>query len=176
VPWSSAVCCFMSRTRSILAAAPAALGRAAPRLAALTPAERRLLLQAPVVLPAVALALRWGGLTRVQQRLLRPGAGVQAPGSSAERRAAAERLAWCVQVASAYGPWPANCLQRSVVLCWFLHRRGLTGELRMGVRQDEDGSLDFHSWVEHDGFVLNDTRDVRERYAAFSTAGTPVTT
>lgn len=85
----------------------------------------------------------------------------------------AERLSWCVQVAAAYGPWPANCLQRSVVLCWFMQRRGLPGDLRIGVRKDERGALDFHAWVEHDGKVVNDRRDVVVRYAVFEGAITP---
>lgn len=154
----------MSRTSRILGALPGATRRAGPRLRALSFAELRLLLQAPLVLPVVALALRRYGLSAVQERLL----ASAAPTTSAEPdRARAERISWCVQVAAAYGPWPANCLQRSVVLCWFLHRRGLHGDLRIGVRRTEDDRLDFHAWVEHDGVVINDRRDVRERYATF---------
>lgn len=154
----------MSRTSRILGALPGATRRAWPRLRALRLDELRLLLEAPLALPAVALALRRYGLNAVQARLLS-----SADPTSVARpdRARAERISWCVQIAAAYGPWPANCLQRSVILCWFLHRRGLHGDLRIGVRRTEDNRLDFHAWVEHDGVVINDRRDVRERYATF---------
>jgi hypothetical protein len=80
----------------------------------------------------------------------------------------ARRAAWVVYAGSAYGPWPANCLQRSVVLWWFLRRRGLDGQLRIGVRRDPQlQKLTFHAWVEYDDVVLNDAIDVRERYVVF---------
>lgn len=123
-----------------------------------------LLIQAPFALPALAWALRRQGLGRVQERLLGP---VSARGGLVTDLARAERLAWIVLVASAYGPWPANCLHRAVCLTWYLHRRGLVGELRIGVRQGDDRPLDFHAWVEHDGNVLGDRRDVTSRYAVF---------
>lgn len=163
----------MSRARSVLFGLPSALGRAGPRLRSLPRREWVLLVQAPIALPVMAIALRRKGLTAVQDRLLGGRACVQAPPSAQERRELADRLAWCVQVAAAYGPWPANCLQRSVVLCWFLHRRGLTGDLRMGVRRGDDGALDFHAWVEHDGVVLAERRDVRQRYATFTATNHP---
>jgi hypothetical protein len=131
-----------------------------------------MLAQAPLVLPAVALALRWYGLSRVQQRLLQSPSG-RLPETGIDRHAVAERVAWCVQVAAAYGPWPANCLQRSVAICWYLHRRGLVGDLRIGVRQGEDRPLDFHAWVEHEGRVINDVKDIAQRYAVFPGAIAP---
>lgn len=137
-----------------------------PRLRGLEPGEVGLLLQAPLALPLAALALRRWGLNRVLQRITaRPLGPVS--GTHAERLAAARRLTWCVQVAAAYSPWLANCLHRSVTLCWFLRRRGLEGALRIGVRRDADGTMDFHAWVEYDGVVLNDREDVTERYAVF---------
>jgi hypothetical protein len=157
----------MRRSRTILLALPAALRGAAPRVAGLTWAERAMLLQAPVALPVVALALRRYGLARVQRRLLSDRPRPSPPATPVERLTAARRLSWCVRAAAAYGPWPANCLQRSVLLCWFLHRRGLAGDLRIGVQRADDGSLNFHSWVEHDGVVLNDAEDVGLRYATF---------
>lgn len=155
----------MNRAREIVGALPAAARDAVPKLAQLQPGEWLLLLLAPLALPLSAAALRRWGLARVQERLLRRPARVGPPPGDA--LACAERLSWSVQVAAAYGPWPANCLQRSVVLCWYLHRRGLHGDLRIGVRRTETDGLDFHAWVEHEGVVVNDRRDVRERYVVF---------
>lgn len=156
----------MSRARTIVAAAPRALRTGLPKLARLRPGELLLLLLAPLALPLAALALRQWGLIRLQERLQRRPARRQVQPDDAH--AQAERLSWAVQVAAAYGPWPANCLQRSVVLCWYLHRRGLHGDLRIGVRRTDGDGLDFHAWVEHEGRVVNDRRDVRDRYVVFA--------
>lgn len=163
-----------SRGSEILRALPGAARRAVPKLRQLTLAEMALLLQAPVALPAAAFALRRWGLATVQTWIARRTVRAAAPDTDEARLATAQRLSWCVQVAAAYGPWPANCLQRSVVLCWFLHRRGLHGDLRIGVRNTDQGALDFHAWVEYAGMVVNDRRDVAQRYAVFDRAITPV--
>lgn len=161
--------------RSVRSHALAAVRRAPAKLAHLRPGELVLLLEAPLLLPLAALALRRWGLRRVQLRLSRrPIRHRWRPVDDGEAHEAARRIAWVVQVTAAYGPWPANCLQRSIVLWWFLRRRGLEGDLRIGVRRDpERGGLDFHAWIEHDGAVINDRRDVRERYATFDRAIVP---
>ena len=134
---------------------------------------------AALVLPLMALALRRYGLRRVQSRLQRTfkvGSSAHPEGADLE---AARRTAWVVDVAAKRGLWRANCLQRSVTLWWFLGRRGITSELRIGVRrrrsQDgtNSGNLDFHAWVERDGIVLNDVADIRERFATFDRAVAP---
>jgi len=137
-------------------------------------AEAALLAQALLVLPLAALALRRWGLAAVQQWLAQHPNPVSLHDSEdpASRRRA-ERIAWTVQAAAAYGPWPANCLQRSVILWWFLRRRYLDGDLRIGVRRGESGALDFHCWVEYAGQVINDQRDMRSRYATFDQAIVP---
>jgi hypothetical protein len=132
------------------------------------------MLEAPLALPLTALALRRYGLRRVQAFLARRASGTARTDSAPAQVAEARRLAWIVNASALYGPWPANCLQRSVVLWWFLHRRGLAGDLRIGVRRNEETrELDFHAWIEHDGTVINDQSDVRERYATFAGAVAP---
>jgi len=83
-------------------------------------------------------------------------------------------VAHLVEVAAARG-WPRpNCLHRSVTLWWLLLRRGVDTEIRIGVRRKEGGDgLDFHAWVEHEGLVINDARDVRTRFATFDRAIVP---
>jgi hypothetical protein len=129
--------------------------------------ERFLVARSMVALPCLALALRRWGLGPVRAALARRmPSGEQE--SSVDERTASGRLAWCVHAAAAYGPWRANCLQRSVLLWWYLGRRGMDGDLRIGVRRLAEGEgLAFHAWVELDGTVLNDHADVRQRYATF---------
>jgi len=132
--------------------------------------------EALVLLPLVALALRMRGLRWVQSTLGRWESAPFIWTDSDDAAMAARRIAWCVYAAAAYGPWPANCLQRSVVAWWFLQRRSIAGELRIGVRRGSDGLLDFHAWVEHDGEVINDHPDVRQWYATFDQAIEPAVT
>ena len=128
---------------------------------------------AMVALPCLALALRRWGLGRVRAALARRMPSGD-PELTPEGRTAPGRVAWCVHAAASYGPWPANCLQRSVLLWWYLGRRGMDGDLRIGVRRAADGEgLSFHAWVELDGAVLNDHDDVRQRYATFEGAIAP---
>jgi hypothetical protein len=152
---------------------PGAIRRSPRRLRDLTLSERLILAQTPLLLPLAALALRRSGLRRVQSRLT--GHPFSRPRTIAARRPAeAARLAWIVKVSAMYGPWRANCLQRSLVLWWYLRRRGLDADLRIGVRRDrQSGLLDFHAWIEHAGKVINDRPEVRERYATFDQAIAP---
>src|SRR5688572_21035598 len=152
----------------------AAARRAPARLGQLSLSELALLVQTPFALPVMALALRRYGLRRVQSFLGRRRPPGPRNDDAIVRGAEARRLAWIVNVTAAYGPWQANCLERSLVLWWFLHRRGLEGELRIGVRRDErTRALDFHAWIEHDGVVVNDRADIRQRYATFERAVAP---
>ncbi len=143
-----------------------AFQRKLARLRRLSPAEFLLLVQAPYALPLIALALRRYGLARVQSFVQPRVQRTEARGAA--RHAEAYRVAWVVNVSARYGPWRANCLQRSTVLWWFLRRRGLDGDLRIGVRRNaRTGQLDFHAWVEYSGVVLNDRDDIRTLYATF---------
>lgn len=63
-------------------------------------------------------------------------------------------------------PLPTLCLTRSLALAWILRRRGLPGELCLGVR-NSTGAFEAHAWVEVDGLVLAETDDVAHLYEAF---------
>jgi len=88
--------------------------------------------------------------------------------------ALARDTAYAFAVAVKYGPWRPLCLLRSLALGWYLGRRGIPFELRIGVPGGKSvisptGSLDFtaHAWVECHGVVLNDKEDVAREYSAF---------
>lgn len=163
-----------SRRRGRISILVGALRRAPRRLLELSLGEAELLLEAPFALPLSGFALRRYGLRRLQALLSHGPVARSAPANGVARAVEAQRLAWIVQVVAAYSPWRVNCLQRSVILWWFLRRRGLQGELRIGVRRADGASgLDFHAWVEHDGVAINDRRDVRQRYATFDQAIAP---
>jgi hypothetical protein len=135
--------------------------------------------QALAYLPLAAIMLDRWGLQRVQQRLARR-APTRVTHIDADDRSLdeARRLAWVVDGTARRGPWKANCLQRSLVLWWFLLRRDVSSEIRIGVRRRPgapSGSrqLDFHAWVECQGLVVNDRVNVRELFATFDRAIAP---
>lgn len=129
--------------------------------------ERSVVVRAVVALPVTAWALRRSGLTAVHRRLL----GAPRAGRRVARGPGVTRTTDLVHAVSVLGPWSTNCLQRSVVLLWLLHRQGARADLVLGVRES-DSVLDFHAWVEHDGRVVNDDVAVRDRYRVLHTLRT----
>lgn len=150
------------------------------RLSRLTTRDAGRGIQAAVYLPIAAIILDRWGLQRVQRQLLAWSRRPRSQAMSSDLALdSARRLAWVVDGVARRGPWKANCLQRSLVLWWFLGRRGLESDLRIGVRRrpgSAGGSrvLDFHAWVEYGGIVLNDRADIREVFATFERAIAPI--
>ena len=54
----------------------------------------------------------------------------------------------------------AQCLARALCLCWWMRSRGVTAELRMGIRRDEQGRVSGHAWVEYAGTPVDETAEV----------------
>src|SRR5262249_49398448 len=90
-------------------------------------------------------------------------------GQGGGRFGAAEEVRGEVELAARRSIFNANCLQRSLALWWMLKRLGLHGDLKIGVRLNQQ-QCEAHAWVEYLGCVLNDSTDVRERFAPFAAA------
>jgi hypothetical protein len=65
----------------------------------------------------------------------------------------ARHLAWLANIAGRRGPLAATCLRQSLLVYGLLRRRGLSPEIRWGVRRDPN-DFDAHAWVELDGYPL----------------------
>jgi len=128
--------------------------------AALSSAEARLFFRACWMLVLVDLELRLRPWQCSYERLAAWAAQHRASGGPPPAR-----LAWLVARAARNVPWPATCLRRSLVLWALLARAGEPAELRVGFQREHE-TFKAHAWVEHQGRVLNDSPDVRERYAA----------
>jgi hypothetical protein len=59
------------------------------------------------------------------------------------------------------------CLARSIALARVLGRRGVACDIRIGVRTN-DGQLEAHAWVEHNGQPLNEDESALRTYAPFT--------
>lgn len=129
--------------------------------------EGRLLVQAIVLLPALAVAVRLLGFRRVHTALDRVAPPLEedmwTEAEVQERVWMARRL---LQLALRWSPYRPNCLQRSMTLWWLLRQQGLGSEFRIGARLHE-GVFEAHAWVERGERVLNDQQDIAEQYRPF---------
>lgn len=141
------------------------------RIAALTAVEWRALLAALVGLPLIGLSLRIHGVGLVRERCLATPTG-SAPLPPAAALPVAHQMARGVAIAARHGPYRASCLERSLVLCRLLRRRGVMCELRFGADLAQ-GDLAAHAWVEWEGVVLNDAPQIGGRFSPFGPGSTP---
>lgn len=145
------------------------------KLQELTWEERKILLQALLLLPVVHLLLQCLGYFRlarwVQERI-----SVKTTHKSltvAEKYIKAAEAAHMVSIAANHGLFRATCLRRSLALIVLLRRRGIECQLCLGARLNDHG-LEAHAWVEVQGVVINDRADIRQQYTPLET-GFPAT-
>lgn len=134
------------------------------KLLRVTSTERRLLAEAATLLVAARTALWVLPYRRVQRRFSVP---VSHDGQAADEAATARRVsdvARAVRRASRAIP-AASCLTQALAARAMLGRRGVTCALCFGVAKHDDGTLEAHAWVEHDGRVVLGRLPNMERFA-----------
>ena len=131
-----------------------------------------MLLASPFVLLLTWLRLRTGGYGKALAWARSDGNTTPGPAGALEQ---ARQTAYALAVSVKYGPWKPKCLLRSMALGWFLGRKGVPFELKIGVPAGQSvlgagGTLDFnaHAWVEYDGVVLNDKPDIADEFMPFT--------
>jgi hypothetical protein len=144
----------------------------ARRLSRLTWTEKVLLTQAAVLLRVVSVAVRALGISRLQRVMVRLSRAQQP--TEVVPSASVTTITWAVAAATRHARPDANCLERSLVLCWLLRRHGADALLRIGVRK-QDGMIQAHAWIEVDGHVLVDRIDVGTQFTPFERAIVPAT-
>jgi hypothetical protein len=124
-------------------------------------------LRALVMLPLVALSLRWRGFraTQASLRLLTQNA-TQSPPNAIKVAAMSARM---VNAADRHGVVHPSCLAKALTLCWLLARQGVAADLRIGIRKHNE-KFQAHAWVEHQGAALNEPEAHHQHYAAFDAA------
>jgi hypothetical protein len=128
--------------------------------------ERALLAGALILLPLSHLSLRLLGFRRTQAVFARL---LPARSSSGQASRNVQQTARLVQAASQRVFPRATCLHRSLTLWSLLRAQGIEARLLLGARKSVS-KFEAHAWIEYDGLVLNDSSDVRQRYAAFGVA------
>ena len=125
------------------------------RIAALEATERRLLLEAAVVVLIVRVGLRALGFRSVRRALSRLATTVPAPRTPASVEAGYR----AVRAATRVVPGRNTCLVRAVAASALLARHGHEASLRIGVERRGADGLDAHAWVELDGRTVLDGPD-----------------
>ncbi len=143
------------------------LKRKAESWNSLSKSDRGLLVSAVFLLPIVATSLKTVGLQRTQSWLARNALAPMRPATE-QTRADVRRAVHIVAAACRRHPVRSSCLPRTIVLWGLLRRRGIGGDLRIGVRYDTQGQFEAHAWLEWNGEVLNDAADVARQYLPFS--------
>ncbi|MBT8065090.1 MAG: lasso peptide biosynthesis B2 protein [Gammaproteobacteria bacterium] len=137
------------------------------RLSSLSAWQWRVLLMTPFVLGLTWWRLRRSGYQKTLARICMDGSSQLSPD---DQLTLSRETAYAVAGAVKYGPWQPKCLLRSLALAWFLGRKRLPFEVKIGVpgtAVPRDPGWEAHAWVEHAGVVLNDRADVAGEYRVF---------
>jgi len=139
------------------------------RFSALERPARSLFLRATILLPLVALSLRWRGFRATQATLQRSLLNDNQEREAALVSKSAAMIAHMVNAADRHGLVHPSCLAKSLTLWWLLARQGISSHLRIGIRKKEE-KFEAHAWVERDGIALNEPDEHHYHYAAFDAA------
>ncbi len=135
----------------------------------LTRQERFILIGAMVLLPIVRI-IRIVGFKRFKKFLSSlPVTSCKTGLDNKPIPESARQAARMVAVAASHIPARFSCLDRSLVLLKLLRQMGIDGELHLGVRKDR-GIFEAHAWVELNGEILNDVKNIREQFGPFPSA------
>ncbi|MDP9485753.1 MAG: lasso peptide biosynthesis B2 protein [Actinomycetota bacterium] len=120
----------------------------------LSAADRRLLIEATLLLGMVAPGLRLLPFETVRRLMARAAQTLARSQKSDDD--SAKRAVWAVMAASRYVPRAGAgvCLTQALAAQTMLARRGHPALLRIGVVKDEERRLQAHAWLESGGEVV----------------------
>jgi len=135
------------------------------RFNALERGARGIFLRAAVLLPLISFSLRIRGFRKTQASLQKH---LSSPKNASRTFAlgGADLTVRMVRAAVRHSIGHPTCLEESLALWWLLGRRGISSELRIGVRK-HDERFEAHAWVEREGMAVNEPQALHEHYAAF---------
>jgi hypothetical protein len=139
------------------------------RFSALERPAQELFLRATVLLPLVALSLRWRGFRATQAALQRLLPKAKPDPNAAPMSKEAAVTAHMVNAADRHGLVHPSCLAKSLTLWWLLGRQGIPSHLRIGIRKEKE-KFEAHAWVECDGAALNEPDEHHHHYSVFDEA------
>lgn len=124
-------------------------------------AERRLVVEAALLLSVARLGLAWTALATTREWLARFSRTAGAPDAHLQRQQIVEAVA----AAGRRAPFKATCLLEALAVEAMLRRRGHDARLRLGVMRPSANGLGAHAWVELNGDVVVGQLDTLASYA-----------
>jgi hypothetical protein len=115
--------------------------------------DKNQLIALMMLLPVVHLALALFRYGRVRSWLARLSDHRKPTICTAQSIASAQRLAELAAIAGRRGAVEASCLRQALVVWWWLRRRGLSPQLRIGTLGSGD-TFAAHAWVELESVAL----------------------
>lgn len=136
--------------------------------------DQALLIKALMLIPLVALKIRFMGFKKTRTWLtgVKPSTEASPPRAKEKVTVQAVKTAQVFTKAVRLSLIKGRCLSQSLALWYLLHSQGIASELCIGVQKKDDAlplavdNFDAHAWVEYQGIVLNDDPRVRERFQA----------
>ncbi len=140
------------------------------KLAALSWADRWLLVQVFVLLGVARLALRVIPFRRLARRL-----GALQTDAPPEHLAQARRVSLAIARISPYTPWTSNCFPQALVAKYWLRRRGIPTTLYLGVALNKtadapNSEMTAHAWLRCGPLLVTGGRG-HERYTVTACFG-----
>ena len=107
-----------------------------------------------------ALLMPWLGMRRSAKWFV----PLRLPSPPKDPLGVAMHMGWLVEAAARRAPWRVKCLPRSIVLMGLLRRRGVSGEMCLGIPGLAAPELEAHAWVEVNDRPVGDGASVQARY------------
>ena len=90
----------------------------------------------------------------VLQKLLDRDSYLSRSAKSRDCHIAIKKIVWAVNVSSRYTPGLVKCLARALTTQTLMKSCGYSPQLQIGVVKADDGKLQAHAWIEHEGQVV----------------------
>jgi hypothetical protein len=134
-----------------------------PTFVALTWTKHLALAAAVVYLARGRWRLAWIPIDKLVRDLQRFSHDTYEPNPSV-----ANTVAWALATAAAHVPWRADCLIRAIAASLWSRNLSIPCEIHVGVRKDEEKSLDAHAWTISGSCILSGDIANLSEYQEFS--------
>jgi len=143
--------------------------KAFQRYRALDPDARSLFKRAAVLLPLISLSLRLRGFKKTKEALQARLASSVQRSLPPDHRAVLQQTCRMLTAAAHYSLLHHTCLAQSLALWYLLENKGLSADLRVGVRKSSQ-TFEAHAWVEYQGIALNEPEQQHRHFSQFDRA------
>jgi len=139
------------------------------QLIALSPLQWRIMLVSIFLLPLIALSLKLCGFKHTKKKMSQfiPSC-IDENTPNEQDMVNVESISHAVAIAGNHGIYRTNCLKQSLLLWWFLARRGISTEINFGIEDEAIETFSAHAWVEYGGVNISNPEKTVQKFLGFS--------